>query len=74
MKKKTRPRNSVVLDVDLLERLIEDTRKFLSSGAWYVEKGIPYRRGYLTYCTPLLAVAKPRLHRRVGRVDGGGML
>ena len=41
MKKKSRPRNSVVLDADLLERLIEDTRKFLSSGAWYVEKGIP---------------------------------
>ena len=52
MKKKTRPRNSVVLDVDLLERVIEDARKFLSSGAWYAEKGIPYRRGYLLHGPP----------------------
>ena len=62
MKKKTRPRNSVVLDVDQRERLIEDARKFLSIGTWYAEKGIFSIAG-ATYCTALLVVAKPRLHR-----------
>ena len=69
MKKKARPRNSVVLDVDLLERLIDDARKFLSSGAWYAEKGIPYRRGYLLHGPP--GCGKTSFAQVSGRVDGG---
>lgn len=32
--------------------VIEDIKKFLSSGEWYTSKGVPYRRGYLLYGPP----------------------
>lgn len=32
--------------------IIEDIRKFLQSGDWYVSKGVPFRRGYLLYGPP----------------------
>lgn len=32
--------------------LIADAKDFLASEAWYAERGIPYRRGYLLYGVP----------------------
>jgi chaperone BCS1 len=28
---------------------MEDMKEFLNSAKWYIEKGVPYRRGYLLY-------------------------
>ena len=41
-----------MLDHDLTKDLIDDARKFLESGKWYADLGIPYRRGYLLYGPP----------------------
>ena len=50
--KKARSLNSVVLDQDIAESLLNDIQKFQNSGEWYYNKGIPYRRGYLLYGPP----------------------
>ena len=52
LSKKPRTVDSVVLDHGLTKDLIEDARKFLDSGKWYSDLGIPYRRGYLLYGPP----------------------
>ena len=52
LSKKPRSIDSVVLDHGLCKDLIEDARKFLESGKWYSDLGIPYRRGYLLYGPP----------------------
>lgn len=43
-----RPVNSVVMDSNMLESLIEDARHFFRSEDWYKERGIPYRRGFFS--------------------------
>lgn len=43
---------SVILDKGLKENLCNDVKDFLSSGQWYYDRGIPYRRGYLLYGPP----------------------
>ena len=43
---------SVFLREGLMESLIGDVRQFLDRKAWYAERGIPYRRGYLLYGPP----------------------
>lgn len=35
-----------------MQALLEDAREFLASEAWYTERGIPYRRGYLLHGVP----------------------
>jgi mitochondrial chaperone BCS1 len=50
--KKPRAIESVVLDSDLSERICNDIKKFQDSSAWYAEKGVPYRRGYLLHGPP----------------------
>ena len=52
LSKKPRALDSVVLDHDLSEDLIQDARQFLASGQWYADLGIPYRRGYLLHGPP----------------------
>lgn len=45
-----RPRReleTIYLSGDLKERIIADARKFLGRRAWYAERGVPHRRGYL---------------------------
>jgi chaperone BCS1 len=44
-----RPRaiNSVIWPEGQMENLIADATKFISAEQWYVDLGIPYRRGYL---------------------------
>lgn len=49
---KKRPLSSVVLEPGVKDMLIADARDFLSSEAWYADRGIPYRRGYLLYGVP----------------------
>lgn len=53
-KKSKKPRSieSVVLDSDLTDRICADIKDFQNSSAWYIEKGVPFRRGYLLYGPP----------------------
>jgi mitochondrial chaperone BCS1 len=52
MKRLPRPVDSVVLADGVMEDLIADTKTFLGKRDWYVERGIPYRRGYLLHGPP----------------------
>ena len=42
-----RPLESVVLDGNVAQDILEDVRSFVDSAHWYRRRGIPYRRGYL---------------------------
>jgi chaperone BCS1 len=42
-----RPLESVVLPAGEMERIVADAEAFLDSAAWYAERGITWRRGYL---------------------------
>ncbi|KAI8872339.1 hypothetical protein GQ42DRAFT_119516 [Ramicandelaber brevisporus] len=50
--RKRRQIGSVILDGDVAQKLVDDVREFIGNGAWYAERGIPYRRGYLLYGVP----------------------
>ena len=50
--KRKRPLDSVVLEEGLKERIMNDLKAFLSARTWYLDRGIPYRRGYLLYGPP----------------------
>lgn len=50
--RRKRPLDSVVLDRGVLESILKDIKKFISSAKWYNDRGIPYRRGYLLYGPP----------------------
>ena len=38
---------SVILDSGIKEDILDDAQEFLSSKKWYLQRGIPFRRGYL---------------------------
>lgn len=50
--RKKRPIGSVILDEGVKENILRDVQDFLSRQQWYVERGIPYRRGYLLFGPP----------------------
>lgn len=50
--RRKRPIDSVILDKGVKEKLVEDIKDFLESAAWYYDRGIPYRRGYLLHGPP----------------------
>lgn len=50
--RKKRPLGSVILDDGVKEGIVNDVKDFLSMQEWYVDRGIPYRRGYLLYGPP----------------------
>ncbi|KAF4569632.1 hypothetical protein EYR40_008610 [Pleurotus pulmonarius] len=47
-----RPLHSIVLEPGVKELLVDDARDFLDNKSWYVDRGIPFRRGYLLYGAP----------------------
>ncbi|KAK7932562.1 Mitochondrial chaperone BCS1 [Apiospora marii] len=47
-----RPLDSVVLAEGLKESIVGDVKDFLNRRQWYVDRGIPYRRGYLLHGPP----------------------
>ncbi|KAI0629345.1 P-loop containing nucleoside triphosphate hydrolase protein [Trametes polyzona] len=47
-----RPMKSIILDPGVIELVLNDAKDFLASKAWYAERGIPHRRGYLLYGAP----------------------
>lgn len=50
--KKPRSIESVILDGGNAEMLMQDMRKFKESAQWYIDKGVPYRRGYMLHGPP----------------------
>jgi chaperone BCS1 len=42
----------VILDQGIKEQIVDDVKDFLLRQQWYVDRGIPYRRGYLLYGPP----------------------
>ncbi|KAK9731855.1 BCS1 N terminal [Popillia japonica] len=50
--RKRRPISSVVLDQGVSERILSDCKEFISNPSWYMDRGIPYRRGYLLHGPP----------------------
>ncbi|KAI3662210.1 hypothetical protein MP638_002196 [Amoeboaphelidium occidentale] len=50
--RRRRPLSSVILDKGISDRILSDVNDFLANGKWYVDRGIPYRRGYLLYGPP----------------------
>ena len=50
--RKKRPLGSVILDEGVKEGIVADVQDFLERQQWYVDRGIPYRRGYLLYGPP----------------------
>lgn len=50
----SRPRSfeSIILPNGRIDAIMADIREFLDKEAWYRERGIPYRRGYLFYGPP----------------------
>lgn len=52
MKRRPRPAESVICRTGVLESLMEDCKTFLGREKWYVERGIPFRRGYMLHGPP----------------------
>lgn len=50
--RKRRPLRSVVLDTGITDKIVGDVKDFISRPRWYMDRGIPYRRGYLLYGPP----------------------
>lgn len=50
----SRPLETVMLGSGQKDRIVSDIEEYLhpSSQEWYSERGIPYRRGYVSYFTP----------------------
>ncbi|XP_061413256.1 mitochondrial chaperone BCS1 [Lethenteron reissneri] len=50
--RRRRPLNSVVLHDGVADKIKQDVHEFISNPKWYLDRGIPYRRGYLLYGPP----------------------
>ena len=50
--KRKRPLDSVVLACGVKESIVADLESFLAARTWYLDRGIPYRRGYLLHGPP----------------------
>ena len=50
--KRNRLFNTVILDSNIAEEILEDIQVFKKSRDWYTERGVPYRRGYVLYGPP----------------------
>ncbi|GAW01220.1 mitochondrial chaperone bcs1 [Lentinula edodes] len=50
--RRKRPLHSVVLDNGIAAAIENDVQSFLNRRQWYVDRGIPYRRGFLLHGPP----------------------
>nr|GAT46142.1 predicted protein [Mycena chlorophos] len=50
--KMRRPLSTIILPEGVIDALVRDAQEFIASENWYVEAGIPHRRGYLLYGPP----------------------
>ena len=44
--------DTVLVDDDRIEKVLDDMRWFYGASGWYAERGVPWRRGYLFYGPP----------------------
>lgn len=44
--------NTVLVDDDRIEKVLDDMRWFYGASEWYAERGVPWRRGYLFHGPP----------------------
>ncbi|KAH6912123.1 mitochondrial chaperone BCS1 [Coprinopsis sp. MPI-PUGE-AT-0042] len=51
-RKLRRPLDSIILEKGVIESVLEDAREFIEMEDWYIEAGIPHRRGYLLHGPP----------------------
>jgi chaperone BCS1 len=51
-RKLRRPISSIVLETGMMESILDDAREFIEMENWYIDAGIPHRRGYLLYGPP----------------------
>ncbi|KAJ2923081.1 hypothetical protein H1R20_g9114, partial [Candolleomyces eurysporus] len=51
-RKLRRPISSIVLETGMMESIVDDAREFIEMENWYIDAGIPHRRGYLLYGPP----------------------
>ena len=71
-----RPLNSVILDTGIGEHILTDVLEFINNSKWYMDRGIPYRRGYLLHGPPgcgkssfITALAgKDTFYHNIGRI------
>ncbi|KAK3826092.1 MAG: BCS1 N terminal-domain-containing protein [Benniella sp.] len=47
-----RPLDTIVMDPELKNYIVNDAKEFFESESWYAERGLPFRRGLLLYGTP----------------------
>jgi len=59
--KARRPLSSIILMEGVVDSLVKDAQEFIDTEEWYVEAGIPHRRGYLLYGPP--GTGKSEFHR-----------
>ncbi|KAF2153753.1 hypothetical protein K461DRAFT_292467 [Myriangium duriaei CBS 260.36] len=50
--RRKRPFDSVVLAEGLSNAILNDVKEFLDARTWYLDRGIPYRRGYMLHGPP----------------------
>ena len=50
--KKPRPFHTVILDTNIAEIIIDDIKNFKQTQQWYIDRGVPYRRGYMLHGPP----------------------
>lgn len=50
--KRKRPIESVVLAQGVTDHIVDDVKNFIDARTWYLDRGIPYRRGYLLHGPP----------------------
>jgi chaperone BCS1 len=52
IKRRPRPLDSIITRAGVKEALVDDLKNFIESRTWYVDRGLPYRRGYLLHGPP----------------------
>ncbi|KIJ43027.1 hypothetical protein M422DRAFT_119172, partial [Sphaerobolus stellatus SS14] len=50
--KNRQPIDSLLLDGNTIQNLLNDAKEFLEAEEWYIKAGIPHRRGYILYRPP----------------------
>ena len=50
--RRRRPLSSVILEEGISKKIVDDVKEFNANPRWYMDRGIPYRRGYLLYGPP----------------------
>lgn len=55
--RRKRPLKSIILEPETKTMIMDDCRDFLENEQWYLDRGIPYRRGYLL--VGILSLCRP---------------